>query len=407
MNKPRTLYKTIEKLSKSFPILLLTGPRQVGKTTLLSEISSHHTYITLDDLEERNLAMTDPALFLQLHKGPLIIDEVQYAPQLFSYLKMKVDLEKSPGMFWLTGSQKFHLMEGITETLAGRVVIIDMLGLSQSEFEGRALESIPFLPSIGWLDHKKTTGVSRKSIMDIYKNIWMGSYPGLVLDPLHPRDSFYNSYIQTYLQRDVRALTKVGDEMIFLRFLKTLAARTAQLINYAEIARDVDVDQKTIKAWISILETSGLIYILQPYHSNYTKRLIKSPKIYFLDTGLCSYLTNWSSPEVLESGAMSGAILETYVMGELLKSYWHNGQKENIYFYRDQEGHEVDFLIEQDNTLYPIECKKSATPSLSSIKNFKILEKMGKKIGCGSVLCLRETETYLNKDVMVIPIGYL
>lgn len=404
----RTLAPTVKTASDAFPVLLITGPRQVGKTTLLEQCANDgRGYVTLDDLEQRELAQNDPALFLQAHKPPVIIDEVQYAPQLFSAIKIAVDKAKQPGMFWLTGSQKFHLMEGITETLAGRVAILDLLGLSHAEILGRADTVQPFLPSTDWLEHARTNAGQPLLLMDVYRAIWCGSFPKVALDDTTPRDIFYNSYVQTYIQRDVRTLARVGDELAFQRFLRATAARTGQLINYADLARDVDVDQKTVKSWLSILETSGLVYLLQPYHSNVTNRLIKTPKLYFLDTGLCSYLTQWSTPEALEAGAMSGAILETYMMAEILKSYWHNGQSAHFYFYRDRDQKEIDLLIDRDNMLFPVEFKKSAAPSQQLSGSFFALEKLGRTIGKGAVVCLKETDVPLSREVTAIPVGYL
>jgi predicted AAA+ superfamily ATPase len=406
--KTRTLGAFIQEISSDFPVLLLTGPRQVGKTTLLESCAEgNRSYVTLDDLEQRELAQADPSLFLQAHKPPVIIDEVQYAPELFSAIKIMVDKAKQPGLFWLTGSQKFHLMQGITETLAGRVAILDLLGLSQAEICDRAESVRPFLPTLSWLEKARHQVTGPSDLMAVYQAIWRGSFPKLALGNIASRDIFFNSYIQTYIQRDVRALTRVGDEMAFQRLLRAAAARTAQLINYADLARDVDVDQKTVKSWLSILETSGLIYLLQPYHTNVTKRLVKTPKLYFLDTGLCAYLTQWTTPESLEAGAMSGALLETYMLIEILKSYWHTGKSANFYFYRDRDQKEIDLLIEQDNTLYPIEFKKSASPSRSATKNFQALEKLDVLIGPGAVICLKDTDVPLSRDVTAIPVGYL
>ena len=405
--KKRTLSKTIKDVSLSFPVLLLTGPRQVGKTTLLMDSAeSDRGYVTLDDLDQRALAQRDPALFLQTHKPPIIIDEIQYAPQLFAAIKIIVDQDRRPGMFWLTGSQKFYLMQGISETLAGRIAILDLLGMSQAEIYNKEDGSVPFLPTERWIEHARSQALEW-DLRDTYYAIWRGSFPKMALDAATPRDIFYSSYIQTYVQRDVRDLTRVGDEMAFVRFLKAAAARSGQLINYADIARDVDVDLKTIKSWISILETSGLIYLLQPYHTNVTSRLIKTPKLYFLDTGLCAYLTQWSTPEALESGAMSGAILETYMLGEILKSYWHNGKEAHFYFYRDKDQKEIDLLIDQDGQFYPVEFKKSASPSSQVANSFTVLEKLGVSRGSGAVVCLKQKVTPLSRNVTAIPIGYL
>lgn len=407
IHKQRTLATTIRQVSSTFPVLLLTGPRQVGKTTLLQDCATHdRNYVTLDDLEQRAIAQTDPALFLQIHKPPVIIDEVQYAPQLFGAIKIVVDKDKRTGLFWLTGSQKFHLMKGIVETLAGRIAILDLLGLAQVEMRDKASSSEPFLPTAEWIERARPKARDME-VMDVYHAIWRGSFPKVALNNDTSRDIFYSSYIQTYIQRDVRDLTRVGDEMSFVRFLRAAAARTGQLINYADMARDVDVDMKTIKSWLSILETSGLVYMLQPYHNNVTSRLIKTPKLYFLDTGLCSYLTQWSTPESLESGAMSGAILETYMLAEILKSYWHNGKTPHFYFYRDRDQKEIDLLIEQDGWLYPIEFKKSASPSINAARNFLSLGKLGCIVGQGAVVCLKLKDILLSRTVAAIPVGYL
>ena len=407
-HKHRTLAATIDRVTAVFSVLLLTGPRQVGKTTLLEDISAgNRSVVTLDDLDERALAQTDPALFLQKHKPPVLIDEVQYAPELFSYIKMIVAKDRRAGLYWLTGSQKFHLMKGVSETLAGRVAILDLLGLSQAEIADRADTSQPFLPTLAWIQQARSTIKTSMTLKNVYHSIWCGAFPSMVLHDIALRDIFYNSYVQTYIQRDVRALAHVNDEMAFTRFLRAAAARTGQLINYADMARDVDVDMKTIKSWISILETSGLIYLLKPYHNNVTNRMIKTPKLYFLDTGLCAWLTQWSTPEALEAGAMSGAILETYMLTEIIKSYWHNGKIAHFYFYRDRDQKEVDLLIEQDGLIYPIEFKKSATPSINATTSFIALEKLRQPIGPGAVICLRETDVALSRTVMAIPMGYL
>ncbi|WP_027389067.1 ATP-binding protein [Chrysiogenes arsenatis] len=395
----RTLAATIKQVSESFPVLLVTGPRQVGKTTLLEMCAPRGMqYVSLDDLDVRSLAQSDPALFLQTYKPPLIIDEIQYAPQLFSAIKIVVDRSPQNGQFWLTGSQKFHLMQGITESLAGRVAVLDLLGLSAAEIAHQGASSIPFLPSN---EIKPLVGVG---LMETYRRIWLGSFPRVVDHP-EIRDIFYRSYVQTYIQRDVQDVLSISDEIAFHTFLGAIAARTGQLLNYADVARDVAVDNKTVKAWLSVLEASGLVYLLRPYHTNVTKRIIKTPKLYFLDTGLCAYLTKWTSPEALEAGAMSGAILETFVVAEILKSYWHHGKEANLYFYRDTDQKEVDVLIEANNTLYPIEIKKTATPSQNSTKSFSVLQKLGKPIGHGAVLCLTEKIVPLSLHVMAMPIG--
>lgn len=405
---PRTLSATIRRVSASFPVLLLTGPRQVGKTTLLAACAEvGRRFVTLDDLDARELASRDPALFLQRHPPPVVIDEVQHAPQLFGALKLAVDRARATGLFWLTGSQKFHLMQGLTESLAGRVAVLDLLGLSQAEIAGQADRAAPFLPTAEWLRAARARATAPRPLHDLYAAIWRGGFPQLALDPNTPRDVFFNSYLQTYIQRDVRNLARVGDELAFQRLVRAAAARTGQLLNYADLARDGDVDQKTAKSWLGILEAAGLIWLLPPWHSNLTKRLVKTPKLYFLDTGLCAWLTRWTSPESLEAGAMSGAILETWVVAEILKGYWHNGLAVNLHFYRDRDGTEVDLLIEQDGRLHPVEIKKTATPSQGAARGFATLVTRGVHLGPGAVLCLRDTDLPLSADVSAIPIRYL
>jgi predicted AAA+ superfamily ATPase len=407
----RTLARTIHTISDSFPVLMVTGPRQVGKTTLL-EMSvqgaapQSRNYVTLDDLDARSLAQSDPALFLQTWPPPVIIDEVQYAPQLFSAIKLQVDRHTTNGQFWLTGSQKFQLMRGITESLAGRVAIVDLLGLSQAELQGRAAMSTPFVPTLDWIANARQNA-KPQSLMAVFEHIWLGSYPRLNEQGAKVRDLFYHSYIQTYIQRDVQDVLKVSDQTAFNRFLAAVAARTGQLLNFASLARAVDIDNKTAKAWLSVLETSGLVYLLQPYHSNLTKRLVKAPKLYFLDTGLAAYLTRWPNAASLEAGAMSGAILETWVVGEILKSYWHNGLDAPLYFYRDADQQEVDLMVESADTLYPIEIKKTASPSHNAKRHFTALNKLAKPVGPGAVICFVERDVPLSKNVTAIPLAYL
>ena len=411
---PRTLSKTIYAISDSFPVLLVTGPRQVGKTTLLEICAKEglptqqRAYVTLDDMDARALARRDPALFLQTWQPPLVIDEIQYAPELFSAIKIMVDRDKRNGLFWLTGSQKFELMRGMTESLAGRVAIVDLLGLSQAERDGRAAVSQPFLPTAPWITAARAASAhAPKPLMAVFQQIWLGSFPRLIEQGAKTRDLFYRSYIQTYIQRDVQDVLKVSDQLAFNRFLAAVAARTGQLLNYANLARDVDIDNKTAKAWLSVLETSGLVFLLQPYHTNLTKRMVKTPKLYFLDTGLAAYLTKWPDAASLEVGSMSGAMLETWVVSEIIKSYWHNGLEATLYFYRDTDQQEVDLLIASGDTLYPVEIKKTASPSQNARRQFAVLDKLGKTIGPGAVLCLVERDIPLSPSVTAVPVGYL
>ncbi|GAB1394874.1 ATP-binding protein [Rhodocyclaceae bacterium] len=407
----RTLASALQTISARFPVLMLTGPRQVGKTTLLEMCAKDapRNYVTLDDLDARALAQSDPALFLQTWPAPVTIDEIQYAPQLFSAIKLQVDREKINGRFWLTGSQKFQLMRGITETLAGRVAIVDLLGLSQAELEGRAETSIPFVPTADWIAHARQYArpLSNLGLQAVFERIWLGAYPALNAQGAESRNLFYRSYIQTYIQRDVQDVLKVSDQTAFNRFLTAVAARTGQLLNYAGLARDVDIDNKTAKAWLSVLETSGLVYLLPPYHSNMSKRLVKAPKLYFLDTGLAAYLTRWPDAAALEAGAMSVALLETWVVSEILKSYWHRGLEAPLYFYRDADQQEVDLIVDSATALYPVEIKKTASPSHNAKKHFTVLDKLGKTVGPGAVLCFVERDIPLSRAVTAVPLGYL
>lgn len=405
---PRTLAPTVDKVSKTFPVLLLTGPRQVGKTTLLADrAGKNRRYVSLDDMAERRMAQNDPVLFLQTHKPPVLIDEVQYAPELFPAIKTIVDKSGKNGQFWLTGSQKFHLMRGVSESLAGRVAILDLLGLSEKEKDGQAALQSPFLPTEKWI--AKAAERSENFAVDtLFERIWRGSFPRLAAGPETPREVFFNSYLQTYLERDIGDVLRVENRLRYYDFVRTAAARTGQLLNYADLARDADIDGKTAKSWLSALEATGLVRLLEPYHANPTKRIVKTPKLYFLDTGLAAFLTGWDSPESLAAGAMNGAFLETHALIEILKSHWHNGLYPHLYFYRDADGREIDFLLEANMTLYPVEVKKTASPDGNSVKAFSRLEKFRKyATGHGVVLCLREGHVPISKTATAVNIGYL
>ncbi len=403
----RTLEQSIIKNSDFFPVVMVTGPRQVGKTTVLQNCEkTPRTYVSLDVLANRNLAQNDPQLFLERFPAPVLIDEVQYAPQLFPYIKAAVDQDKRPGQFWLTGSQQFHLMQNVTESLAGRVGILHLNGFSQDEKRGAPIAS-PFLPTKEYIETKAATAPSM-GINEVYKEIWRGSYPKMFGASDDMWSAFYDSYLQTYIERDVKSLTAVGDTMAFLTFMRVLAARTGQELQYNEISRDVGVSAPTIKSWLSILEQSGLVVLLQPYYNNVTNRMIKSPKVYFMDTGLVAFLVGWTSPEALMNGAMSGSIFETYVVSEIIKSYWYNGKQPNIYYYRDKEKREIDVIIEENGKLHPIEIKKKSTPDKGDIKNFDVIENVLKlPRGHGAVICAATTHLPLTSDVDIIPVTYL
>ena len=397
----RIISEVIAETNETFSVVLITGPRQVGKSTVFERIKEENrAYVTLDDPQIRALAQSDPALFLQTYEPPVLIDEVQYAPQLFPYIKMFVDRYKQKGMFWITGSQPFQLMAKVSESLAGRVGILELQGLSQAE--KNQSEGAPFLP-----DSLRQHNRNPYTVNSIYNLILKGSFPELYASRRINRNTFYASYLKTYIERDIRELTNVQDERTFLSFLKVVAARTGQLLNYSDMAKDVGVTEVTIKSWISLLLTSGLVFLLQPYHNNLTNRAIKTPKLHFMDTGLCSYLCGWTSPETLSAGAMSGAIFESYVVGEIIKSYIHNNIQAQFYFYRDKEKQEIDLIIERDNLLYPIEIKRTASPKEDDVKTFRLLNKMNVTTGKGAIVCLYENLLPLNREVQIVPVGYL
>ncbi|MHC4871635.1 MAG: ATP-binding protein [Planctomycetota bacterium] len=399
----RTLADIVNMISKHFPVLLVTGPRQVGKTTCLQHASGkNRKYVTLDDPMAHALAKEDPGLFLQKFQPPVLIDEIQYAPELLPLIKISVDRNKKPGEFWLTGSQQFHLMNNVSESLAGRVGILNLLGFSAKELSGRKDISGVFT-----VDSGDVSSIKAYTLFELYEKIWRGSFPAIALDKKLDRDIFYSSYLQTYLQRDVKLLSNVGDELAFLKFLRTAAARTGQILNLANMARDADVSPNTAKNWLSILRASGLVFLLEPYHTNLSKRLVKAPKLYFLDTGLAAYLTEWSSCETLEAGAMSGAIFETWVITEIIKSYWHVGKQPPIYYYRDKDKKEIDLLIVQDGTVTPVEIKKTTKPSVRDVRHFSVLKKMNMPISKGAVLCMSEDSLPITEDVMALPVSMI
>lgn len=403
----RTIETYIKTIANKLPVIILCGARQVGKTTLLHNISEdERKYVTLDDPLIMRLAKEDPALFFQRYRPPLLIDEIQYAPELLPYIKMEVDKNKKPGMFWLTGSQQFHMMKAVSESLAGRIGVLSLLGLSRREIVNQAAISEPFVPLPQVVEDRAASG-GKLMLQDVYRLIWRGSFPAVALDAAMDRGLFYGSYVQTYLQRDIRDLARVGDEMAFLRFIRAVSARTGQMLNLTDLARDTNVSVNTAKSWLSILQASGIVYLLEPYYTNLTKRIIKTPKLYMLDTGLCSYLTEWSSPETLEAGAMSGSILETWILTELLKSYWHNGQQANFYYYRDKDKREIDLLIIKDGIIHPLEFKKTASPNKHDIHHFQALERLQEPIGSGGIICLSEEIIPLTGTSLTIPITAL
>ena len=399
----RNLEKVVLEVTKEYPVVLVTGPRQVGKTTMLQKLmeGTDRNYVSLDDLNERNLAKTDPEMFLQLHKPPILIDEVQYAPELFVYIKIHVDKYHNAGDFWLTGSQVFKRMSGIQESLAGRVAVLSLTSLSQAEICGGEMQ--PFTLDIEKLSARRKERTAADTGV-IFDRIFRGSMPAIVSEKNSNSRIFYSSYLSTYIERDVRELSDAIDSLKFLRFITAVAARCGQMVNAAEIARDADINQKQAKNWLGVLETLGLIFYLHPYSNNMLKRLVKTPKLYFYDTGLVCYLTKWSSAETLQSGAMNGAILENYVVAEIRKTYLNCGKDPYMYYYRDKDAREIDIILEHDGVLNPIEIKKSANPGSELIKVFKLLDKSSAKRSKGAVVCMKPELSAIDRENYIIPV---
>lgn len=401
----RHMEECIEKLSKNWSAILLTGPRQSGKTTMLRQLSEKENigrkYVSLDDLSIRELAKNDPKMFLQLYTPPVLIDEVQYAPELFTYIKIYIDQHHNPGDFWLTGSQIFRLLKGVQESLAGRVALLHMSPLSQREVIGA--EPVAFSTDLQSL-FESSKNINPVSTPELYERIWKGSMPRVNGNPDEDRNVYYSSYLSTYIERDVRELSRAINALKFSRFITAVAARTAQLVNYKAIAEDADINQVQAKEWLNILETLGIVFLLHPYSNNVLKRMIKTPKLYFYDTGLVCYLTKWSSPEVAGNGAMSGALLENFAVSEIIKGYQNLGIEPYINYYRDHDAKEIDVILERDGNLCPIEIKKTANPDKRIIKTFSLIEKSPLSRGNSAILCMADSLGAFDSNNLIVPI---
>lgn len=392
----REAEQMINEINKTFPVLLVTGPRQVGKTTLLLSLKPKNMeYITLDDEVLRTQAQEDPKLFLEEHPAPLLIDEVQYAPRLFSYIKINVDKEKKNGMYWLTGSQQFHLMNNVSESLAGRVGIINLNSFTYSEIKKVKNKKL--------FDPVEIKNISKINVNSIFEIIFKGGMPRLYTEKEISLPLYFQGYIDTYISRDVKMLTQVGNEFSFRKFIVSVASKTGEQLNYTTLANDAGVSVPTAINWLSILTTSGLVYLLEPYMSSSLKRLTHTPKIIFMDTGLACYLAGFSSAKELQMSSSSGHYLETFIISEIVKSYNAKGIRPNISYYRDKEKNEIDLLFYKNNKLYPFEIKKTALPTKEMIKNFKKLEKQ--QIGQGGIICFYDNLTKLDQDNYIIPIS--
>jgi predicted AAA+ superfamily ATPase len=401
----RAMEDVFVRLSNQFPAILITGPRQVGKTTMLQKLMENENkgraYVSLDDMSERAMAKNDPALFFQLHKPPLFIDEVQYAPELFPYIKIWVDQHHNPGDFWLTGSQLFKLMKGVQESLAGRVALLQMLPLSQQEIQGN--KTTPFEIDFHTFIEKEKS-VTKADTPEIYNRIFSGGMPALLSGQYTDRRAVYSSYISTYIDRDVKDLSGAINSLKFMNFITATAALAGQMVNFKTIAEDCDIDQITAKSWLRILETLGIIFYLHPYSNNVLKRTVKTPKLYFYDTGLVCYLTKWSDADTLMSGAMSGALLENFTVSEIVKSYYNCGREPFVYYYRDKDTKEIDLIIEGNGKLFPIEIKKTATPDIRLTRVFSVIAKSPLQRGTSAILCTAEKLSAFDKDNLIVPI---
>ena len=405
----RHMEKPVMELNEQYPVLLLTGPRQVGKTTMLEHLieveGKGRKKVSLDDLTLRELAKTDPKMFFQLYQPPLLIDEVQYAPELFPYIKIMVDERHQPGDFWLTGSQLFKMMEGVQESLAGRVALLHLSPLSQSEIMKRPPEP-PFSLELPLLSERQN-GRQMLNTPEVFQRIHQGGMPALVTGTYSNASIFYSSYIDTYMERDVRRLSNDIDSLKFFRFLCTVAARTSQQVNYKGIADDAEIDQTTAKNWLHVLEALGIIFLLEPYSNNVLKRTVSTPKLYFYDSGIVCYLTRWSSPETAMEGAMSGALLENYTVAEIIKTYQNAGQEPFLYYYRDKDAREIDLILERDGKLFPIEIKKMASPPKKLTKVFDLIDKSPLQRGTGAILCMADQLGAFDQNNLIVPISLI
>lgn len=400
----RKIESQLKYLAAHFPVVVVSGARQTGKTTLIKKtIGSQENvgYVTLDYPQIRNLAKTDPELFLQQYPAPVIIDEIQYAPELFPYIKIQIDENRKPGQYYLTGSQMFRMMKNVSESLAGRVGLLSLFGFSRSEIYAKPEE--PFLPSNV---HTEKNG---ETVITVFDRIFRGSMPQLVVDSGLTPESYFNAYMQTYIERDIRDLLEIKNESKFIKFVSCAATRTGQELNLSDIGRDVGIDSKTADSWMSILINSGLVSLIKPFSGNTIKRIVKRPKLYFMDTGLACYLSLWNDPRVLEQSAMAGAMFETYVVSEIIKQYANAGLdiRSRLTYYRDNNGKEIDLIIVNNGRLFPIEIKKSANPGKEATRNFGVMKSLSDNIGTGAVICLSSQQYPLDTNNIILPVGML
>ena len=394
----REATEVIKKISDTFRVLLVTGPRQTGKTTLLKSLKPENMgYVTLDDKVLRKQAQDDPKLFLEEHPAPLFIDEAQYAPDLFSYIKINVDNSKAKGQYWITGSQQFNLMKNASESLAGRVGIVNLNSFTYSEIVKNENKDL-FNPD-------KLKKAAKIEVNDLFEIIFKGGMPEFYDNPKIDRNLYFQNYINTYIEKDVRELIEIGKLEEFKKFMVSIASRIGEQLNYSDISKDCGVSVPTIISWMSVLVSSGLVYLLEPYMSSQLKRMTHIPKIYFMDTGLAAYLAGWESARDLQLSSTSGHYLENFVICEIIKSYNARGIKPNLSYYRDKEKHEIDLVFYKNNKLYPFEIKKTASPNSSMISSFKYLENSKKEIATGGIICLYDNLMKMDEKNYIIPIS--
>ena len=394
----REATEVIKKISDTFRVLLVTGPRQTGKTTLLKSLKPENMgYVTLDDKVLRKQAQDDPKLFLEEHPAPLFIDEAQYAPDLFSYIKINVDNSKAKGQYWITGSQQFNLMKNASESLAGRVGIVNLNSFTYSEIVKNENKDL-FNPD-------KLKKAAKIEVNDLFEIIFKGGMPEFYDNPKIDRNLYFQNYINTYIEKDVRELIEIGKLEEFKKFMVSIASRIGEQLNYSDISKDCGVSVPTIISWMSVLVSSGLVYLLEPYMSSQLKRMTHIPKIYFMDTGLAAYLAGWESARDLQLSSTSGHYLENFVICEIIKSYNARGIKPNLSYYRDKEKHEIDLVFYKNNKLYPFEIKKTASPTSSMISSFKYLENSKKEIATGGIICLYDNLMKMDEKNYIIPIS--
>jgi len=403
----RHIQPVVERIARRKPVLVLTGARQVGKSTMLKEVYHHLNYVALNRPLVRQSAIDNPSLFFEEHRPPVIVDEIQKAAALFDYIKDIVDEDRAKGQFYLTGSQSMKLMKGVSESLAGRAGIIKLLGLSMRELDGVACRA-PFVSTQAHRQAMQAAGAGfdyRTTTERIHKGFFPELYENL--SDLRDWADYYSSYFQTYIEKDIKDVLQIQDESAFIKFVKAVASLTGEMLNLNTISGICGKDAKTVKAWLSVLESSGLVYLLEPYYNNFSKRLVKTPKLYFLDTGLACWLLGWNTPEQLVNGAMWGHMFESFVFAEVLKSYYNDGiVKPPLYYYRDKDKNEIDLLIEDGEMLYPVEIKTTSDPMKAMVKAFRcVAEIPGKRLGPGAVVCLAKEALPLTEGCWVWPVG--